>query len=183
MNMIKSLIYGLSMVVINDIIVHLPSRRLRNLGLRLAGIKMSRNVRFYPGTHVRRATGITIEDGVSIGPKVLLDGREGLYIRKNAVIAYEAILWTLNHDYNDVSFKTKGAPVTIEEYAWICSRAIVLPGVKVGKGAVVASGAVVTRDVPPFAIVAGIPARIIGQREEKDYSYGYQSKKDKSHFF
>ena len=107
---------------------------------------------------------------MNIGPKVLLDGRCGLKIGKSAVIAYEAIIWTLNHDYNDIHFAGKGAPVEIGEYAWICSRSIILPGLKIGKGAV-ASNAVVTKDVPDFAIVGGVPAKIIGYREQKDYDY------------
>lgn len=126
------------------------------------------------GYHIRTPKGINIEDGVSIGPKVLLDGRKGLTIGKSAVIAYEAIIWTLNHDYNDLNFCGKGAPVEIGEYAWICSRSIVLPGVKIGKGAIVASGAIVTKNVPDYAIVAGIPAKVVGQREIKNYQYGYK---------
>lgn len=108
-----------------------------------------------------------IEDGVSIGPNVLLDARCGLRIRKNSVIAYEAIIWTLNHDYNDDYFCGKGGPVEIGEYVWICSRAIILPGVKIGNGAVVASGAIVTKDVEPYTIVAGVPAKEISKREKK----------------
>lgn len=62
---------------------------------------------FYEDYHIRNPKGITIEDGVSIGPKVLLDGRKGLHIGKSAVIAYEAVIWTLNHDYNDNNFCAK----------------------------------------------------------------------------
>lgn len=72
--------------------------------------------------------------------------------------------------------------MTIGAYSWICSRAIVLPGVNIGEGAVVASGAVVTKSVPPYAIVAGIPAKIIGYREKKDWEYGYSAEKDYTHF-
>ncbi len=90
------------------------------------------------------------------------------------MIAYEAIIWTLNHDYNDINFCGKGAPVEIGEYVWICSRSIILPGIKIGKGAVVASGAIVTKDVPDYAIVGGVPAKVIGHREENDYQYGYK---------
>lgn len=134
---------------------------------------MSKNVRLYEGFHIRNPKGITIEDGVSIGPKVLLDGRKGLHIGKNAVLGYECIIWTLNHDYNDINFCGKGAPVKIGDYAWICSRSIILPGITIGEGAVVASGAIVTKDVPPYTIVGGIPAKKMGMREQKNYNYGY----------
>ena len=145
-------------------------------------MNLASNVRFYQGFHIRNPKGISIGEGVSIGPKVLLDGRKGLKIGRSVVIAYEAIIWTLNHDYNDVHFCGKGASVEIDDYAWICSRSMILPGIKIGKGAVVASGAIVTKDVPPYSIVAGIPAKVIGKRMEKAYDYGYNSKNSIEYF-
>ena len=164
---------GLKWWLLNNFICNLPSIRFRNWCLRRMGLKMSKNVRIYAGFHIREPRNIQIEDGVSIGPKVLLDGRCGLTIRRSAVIAYNAIIWTLNHDYNDVNFAPKGAPVVIGKYAWICSNSVILPGITIGDYAVVASGAIVTKDVPPYAVVAGVPAKIIAHREEKEYKYGY----------
>lgn len=146
-------------------------------------MKASKNVHFYPCFTVRNPNGLVIEDGVNIGPKCLLDARRGLTIRSNAVVAYEAIIWTLNHDYNDIHFKGKGAPTEIGEYAWICSRSIILPGLKIGKGAIVASGAIVTKDVPDYAIVGGVPAKILGYREENKYQYGYHYESDTMHLY
>lgn len=166
----------------NSIIAHIPSKHLRKLGLKLCGMKIEKNVRFYQGFHIRNPKGISIDTGCSLGPKILLDGRKGLSIGKNVTIAYEAIIWTLNHDYNDIHFCGKGAPVKIEDYAWICSRSIILPGITIGEGAVVASGAVVTKNVPPYTIVGGIPARIIGERKKQDLDYGYNSSRDYTHF-
>ncbi len=166
----------------NTILSPFPSRRVRYYGLKLLGMKLSKNVRFYQGFHIRNPKQVQIEDGVSIGPKVLLDGRKGLKIGKSAVLGYECIIWTLNHDYNDINFCGKGAPVEIGAYSWICSRSIILPGIKIGEGAVVASGAIVTRDVPPYTVVGGIPARVLGNREKKDYKYGYMKKEDYMHF-
>ncbi len=178
---IRGYIAGMRELLATTIIPGLPSRRLRNWGMRRMGVKMSPNVCFYPCFSVRNPALLTIEDGVSIGPHVLLDARKGLTIRKGAVIAYEAIIWTLNHDYNDTSFCGKGAPVEIGAFAWVCSRAIVLPGVTIGEGAVVGSGAVVTKDVEPYTIVGGVPARVIGHRERKKYDYGYAIKGDFNH--
>ncbi len=158
----------------NIFICNLPSNTIRIWWLKILGLNINGRIMIMEGYHIRSPRGITIEDGVSIGPKVLLDGRKGLTIGKSAVIAYEAIIWTLNHDYNDLNFCGKGAPVEIGEYAWICSRSSVLPGIKIGKGAIVASGAIVTKNVPDYAIVAGVPAKIVGQREIKDYQYGYK---------
>lgn len=160
--------------ITNCVICYCPSLTIRRGWLKLLGMTINGKVMFYEGFHIRNPKGIVIEDGVSIGPKVLLDGRCGLYIGKSAVIAYDAIIWSLNHDYNDLHFCGKGAPVHIGEYAWVCSRSIILPGIKIGKGAVIASGAIVTKNVPDFAIVAGIPAKVIGEREVKEYDYGYR---------
>lgn len=173
---------GFTWWFLNCFICNFPSIKVRHFFLRKAGIKMSNNVHIYEGCHIRFPQGISIEDGVSIGSHCLLDGRKGLTICKNAVIAYDAIIWTLNHDYNDINFRSKGAPVKIGAYAWVCSRSIILPGITIGEGAVIASGAVVTKDVPPYTIVGGVPARIIGQREKKDYKYGYNAKEELSYF-
>lgn len=96
---------------------------------------------------------------------VLLDGRGGRStIGDNVDIAQETNIWTLEHDVHDDRHGDCGGDVTIEDYAWIASRVTVLPGVTIGRGAVVATGAVVTRNVPAMAIAAGVPARVIGER-------------------
>lgn len=153
------------------IIRRIPSRHLRIGLLRLEGARISKHVSMFASVDIRNPKGLVIEEGSSIGPKVLLDARKGIHLEKNVTIAYDAIIWTLHHDMNSVDFHTIGGPVEIGEYAWICSRSIILPGVKIGKGAVVASGAVVTKDVDPFSIVAGIPAKKIGERSHNNYNY------------
>ena len=125
------------------------------------GVKIYGPIAVRKGLEIRGAGQLVISKGVSLGPGVLLDARKGLEIGESAVIAYQAIIWSLNHDYNDIHFVTKGAKTIIGKYAWVCSRSIILPGITVGEYAVVASGAIVTKDVPPYAIVAGVPAKII----------------------
>lgn len=166
----------------NSFLYNFPSKRFRNFMLKRMGVTFKGDVRIYAGFHIRNPKGIVLENGVSIGPKVLLDGRMGLTIQEGAVIGYGAIIWTLNHDYNDIHFCGKGAPVTIGKHAWVCSNSIILPGITIGEGAVVASGAIVTHDVPAYSIVGGIPAKVIGQREQKDYNYGYKASEDSMHF-
>lgn len=90
----------------------------------------------------------------------------GVTIGNNVDIAQEVNIWTEKHDYNSLSYSSIGAEVVIEDYVWISSRATMLPGVKIGRGAAVASCAVVTKDVSPIAIVAGVHAKIIGWRED-----------------
>ena len=166
----------------NSFLYNFPSKRFRNYMLRKMGMTFEGDARIYAGFHIRNPKGIVLGKGVSIGPKVLLDGRKGLTIEEGAVIGYGAIIWTLNHDYNDIHFCGKGAPVTIGRRAWICSNSIILPGITIGEGAVVASGAVVTHDVEPYTIVGGIPAKVIGKRAEKEYDYLYRADKDSLHF-
>jgi acetyltransferase-like isoleucine patch superfamily enzyme/coenzyme F420-reducing hydrogenase beta subunit len=157
---------------LNGILPLLPSRHLRYFFLRnIFKAKIGKKVSMYHSIEFRNPAGLTIEGNNSIGMHVLLDARKGLTIKKGAVIASHVLLWTLHHDYNSADFRTVGAPTEVGEYAWICSRAIILPGVKIGKGAVVASGAVVTKDVESFTVVGGIPAKKIGMRKEMEYNY------------
>jgi maltose O-acetyltransferase len=101
----------------------------------------------------------------------LLDGRVyPIHIGNDVSIGPEATILTLGHDPQSPDFADKGGEVVIGNHAWIAYRAIILPGVRIGEGAVVAAGAVVTRDVEPFAIVAGSPARKVGERN-RNLSY------------
>lgn len=106
----------------------------------------------------------------NINKRVVLDGRGGITIGDNVDIAQEVYIWTEQHDYNSPDFKAELAPVIINNYVWIASRATILPGLELGEGCVVACGAVVTKDVPPFTVVAGVPAKVVGQRN-KDLNY------------
>ena len=81
------------------------------------------------------------------------------------------MIYNSEHDVQDPSFKAVKSPVIIEDYVFIGPRAIILPGVKIGTGAVVAAGAVVTKNVPERAIVGGVPAKEIGQRQLTDFRY------------
>ena len=119
---------------------------------------------------------IIIGNNSVINSKVLLDGRGGnIIIGNNVDIAREVNIWTLEHDPHDDYHRTKGGNVIIEDYVWIASRVTILPNVKIGKGAVIASGAVVTKDVPSMAIVGGVPAKVIGTRKSKlKYELNYK---------
>ena len=154
-----------------SIIKHIPSRTLRTCLLRWAGASISKSVSMFASVDIRFPKGLQIEEGCAIGPRVLLDARKGLLIHKNATIAYDAIIWTMHHDMNSSDFHAVGGSVEIGEYAWICSRSIILPGVRIGRGAVVASGAVVTNDVEDYSIVGGVPAKKIGERNNHDLNY------------
>jgi maltose O-acetyltransferase len=89
-------------------------------------------------------------------------------------VAAEVRIYTREHDIDDPWFAETGGPVTIEDYAYIGTRVTILPGVTVGRGAVVATGAVVTKDVAPYMLVGGVPAKPIRERShDLRYRLGY----------
>ncbi len=128
--------------------------------------------KLYRWREVRDADKIIIGDGTIIGMWATMDGREGITIGKNVNLSSEVALWTLQHDYNSPTFATSGGPIVIGDRAWISFRATVLPGVTIGEGAVVAANSVVTKDVAPFTVVGGIPAKKIGERN-RGLSYNW----------
>jgi acetyltransferase-like isoleucine patch superfamily enzyme len=113
---------------------------------------------------------ITVGDNVVINRRIYLDGRIGITIQNNVSISPEAYIVSMEHEPNDPNFATRGGEVVIEDHVWIGARAMILPGVRIGEGAVVGACALVTKNVAPYKIVAGVPARSIGDRS-RDINY------------
>jgi maltose O-acetyltransferase len=162
--------------VYKAIFSNFPSRSLRHAYLRLwlggfgAGTGVQMGCRFMNGRKVELGARNVVNFGC------LLDGRRyAIRTGSDVSIGPEASILTLGHDPQAPDFADRGGDVTIGDRAWIGYRAIVLPGVTIGEGAVVAAGAVVTRDVAPYTIVAGNPAREIGARNrELDYRLDFR---------
>jgi acetyltransferase-like isoleucine patch superfamily enzyme len=154
------------MWILLSIIAYLPSQIIRKLLLRVFGLQMTGAI-LYGGFHIRSPSSITIGKGSVIGHGVTLDGRNGITIGKNVNFSSDVMIWTMQHDFNCPNFSAEGGPVVVHDFAWVSVRAIILPNVTIGEGAVVAAGAVVTKDVAPFTIVGGIPAKKIGTRSQK----------------
>jgi acetyltransferase-like isoleucine patch superfamily enzyme len=156
---------GLKDYLYREWILLIPFHKIRLFFLRRTLQHVGKGCFFAIGIETRHGKNISLGDHSIINKKVLLDGRGGqLLIGSNVDIAQEVNIWTLSHDPHDDFHATCGASVTIEDYVWIASRATILPGVRIGTGAVVAAGSVVTSDVAPMAIVAGVPAKVIGLR-------------------
>ena len=166
----KNFISGLYHFII-DIIMWLPCHPLRRLACRLLMKRFDASSAIYRNVDLRSPYRIVVGAHTNINKRCVLDGRGGLIIGNNVDIAQETNIWSEQHDYNSHTYKAVCKTVIIEDYVWLASRVTVLPGVHIGRGAVVASGAVVTKDVPPLAIVAGIPAKIIGYRKEEALQY------------
>lgn len=146
------------------LLAYVPSHRLRKAGLRLFRAQIATNALLYHGFWVFAPGSLIIGRNSVIGARAILDAREGLTIGENVNLSTAVAIWTGQHDYQSPEFEYQGAPVRICDRAWLSFRSTILPGVTVGEGAVVAAGAVVTKDVPPYAVVAGIPAKVIGTR-------------------
>jgi acetyltransferase-like isoleucine patch superfamily enzyme len=148
---------------------HLPTNTARVAVYRsLFGMKIGKGAKVEGGCILFGPQRITIGEGAVINRGVLLDGRFPLTIGKHTSISIFTIILTLEHDLFDTEgFRSVGAPVSIGERVFIGARAIVLPGVTIGDGAAIAAGAIVTKDVDPFSIVAGVPAKPIGARPRR----------------
>lgn len=152
----------------------IPSQLLRHfLYTKLYHLTIGEGTVIYNSCHIRDAHRIVIGNHTSIGDQSVLDGRGGLTIGNSVNLSTAAWIWTAQHDLNDPGFAGMSAPVVIEDYAWISSRSTILPGVTIGRGAVVAAGAVVTKSVAPYEIVGGVPAKKIGERDRNlEYQLG-----------
>lgn len=138
-------------------------RVARRLLYRIAGFRIARSasihtVRFFTFGKLEVGANTTVNHGC------YLDSRRGLTIGSDVVIAHDTKIYTLGHDINSADFSTKGAPVHIEDHAVLFSNVLVMPGVTVGRGAVVLPGCVVTKDVAPMSIMGGNPAVVKGMR-------------------
>lgn len=150
---------------------YVPSHYFRRFFYRFWGIKIGSGSTIHMGAVFYYPLNIAIGNDSIIGENVVLDGRDKLTIGNHVDIASEVMIYNAQHNINDENFKAITAPVTIEDYVFIGPRAIILPGVTVKKGAVVGAGAVVTKDVEEFKIVGGVPAKEIGERENKNPTY------------
>ena len=149
----------------------LPFHSVRKLFYLLAGIKLGSGSVIHTGAQFFNLGGIEIGEGSIIGQNAFLDGRDKLIIGRFVDIASDVMIYNSEHDINSQDFKAITAPVEIGDYCFIGPRVIILPGVRIGKGAVVAAGAVVTKNVDEFKIVGGVPAVVIGVRALSNPSY------------
>lgn len=158
-----------------EIVGAIPFHMLRPPLLRMMGMRIGSHSSIHRGFRSYRPSGVRVGNCTTIGRDVLLDGRMGITIGQNVSIAEQVMLLTLEHDPNSPWFESRGASIVIEDRVFIASRAILLPGVHVGFGAIVGAGAVVTHDVPAYTIVAGVPARSIGERtHDLQYTLNYR---------
>lgn len=120
--------------------------------------------------HARFGRGVTLGDRSGIGINASIG--EQTHIGSDVMMGPDCVIYTRNHRFDrlDIPMREQGygpvEPVVIGDDCWIGGRVTILPGVHIGNGAVIAAGAVVTKDVPPYAVVGGVPARVIRNRKD-----------------
>ncbi|MDP3973635.1 MAG: acyltransferase [Candidatus Daviesbacteria bacterium] len=154
-----------------QVLSYIPSHHIRRFLYRLAGAKIGQGSTIHMGCSFFSLKKVSIGEDSLIGRGTFLDGRAPLKIGDHVDIASEVMIYNSEHNINSDDFHATLAPVEIEDYVFIGPRAIILPNVRIDKGAVVAAGAVVTKDVNEFVIVGGVPAEVIGERKLKDPKY------------
>jgi maltose O-acetyltransferase len=152
-------------------VAHVPSHTFRKVIYMLAGIRIGRGSVIHMWANFFDPSGISIGEDTIVGDHAFLDGRAPLIIGNHVDIASSVMIYNSEHDLSGEEFAARTEPVQIDDYVFIGPRATILPGVKIGKGAVVAAGAVVTKDVAEFTIVGGVPAKEIGERKNKNPHY------------
>jgi maltose O-acetyltransferase len=154
-----------------QLLTSIPSHHIRRFIMRLGGAKIGKGSSIHIGCKFFSLKNIRIGEDTIIGQGCFLDGRDKLEIGSHVDIASEVMIYNSEHDINSEDFHAINGPVEIGDYVFIGPRAIILPGVKIGRGAVVAASAVVTKDVNDYEIVGGVPAKVIGKRKLKNPSY------------
>ncbi len=157
---------------------NIPFHSIRKFFYRLSGMQLGKGSTIHMMARIYDPRHISIGNDTIIGERATLDGRKqlsnsegGLEIGNHVDVASEVMIWTSQHDVNDENFRAIEKKVTIKDYVFIGPRSIILPGVTVGKGAIIAGGSIVTKDVLPFTVVAGTPAKKIGERKNKNPHY------------
>jgi len=136
----------------------------RRAVLRCFGASVGSHVHVYPSTRIYFPWNLTIGDWSAIGEDALVYNLGPVSIGSRVTISHRAHVCAGTHDYTKPDLPLQKAPIVIEDQAWICADAFVGPGVVVGEGAVVGARAVVVKDVEPWTVVAGNPARFIKKR-------------------
>lgn len=145
-----------------------PMWGVRNSLLRLFGAKVGANVRVHPTVNIFIPWNVTLGDDVGVGDGVHLYSLGPIKVEREATVSQRAHLCAGTHDFTDPAMPLLKPPITVKQGAWICTEAFVGPGVTVGEMAVVGARAVVVRDVPAMAIVAGNPATRRGVRQMRN---------------
>jgi putative colanic acid biosynthesis acetyltransferase WcaF len=141
-----------------------PAHAWRALIYRLFGATLGPHCHIYPGARIWAPWNLTCEDRVGIADGAVIYNTLPTKLGSHCVISQQAFLCGATHDFEIEGFPMVSAPISIGARAWICARAVVGPGVRVGDGAVLGLGSVTTRTLEPWTVYAGAPARPLRKR-------------------
>jgi len=141
-----------------------PLHAWRSFLLRAFGATIGPNCHIYPGARIWAPWNLACADQAAIADGAVVYNPKPVVLGSHAIISQEAYLCGATHDYEDPAFPLVPSEISIGAYAWVCARATVQPGVVIGEGAVLALGAVATRDLEAWWVYAGVPARKIKRR-------------------
>jgi putative colanic acid biosynthesis acetyltransferase WcaF len=143
-----------------------PFHFCRSALLRTFGARIGKNCRIYPHAKIWAPWNLYCEDCVCVADEVILYNPEIITLSSYSTISQQAFLCGASHDYNDPNFPVISAPMKIGSYAWVCARATVQMGANLSEGSVLALGSIATKDLEPWSVYAGIPAKKIKDRNK-----------------
>ncbi len=138
-----------------------PFHRWRAFVLRRFGATLGPNCRIYAGARIWAPWNLICEDAVAVADGAVLYNAAPMRLASHSIVSQDAYLCGSTHDYDDPAFPMINKPISLGRYAWICARAVVGPGVQVGDGAVLGLCSLATKDLQPWTVYAGTPARAI----------------------
>lgn len=141
-----------------------PLHRWRCFVLRLFGARLGENNFIYPSARIWAPWLLETGDVATIASQVTVYNVGGMFIGHHAIVSEGVYLCGATHDFQSPDFPLVPRRVEIGAYAWICARAIVLPGVSCGEGSVLGAGAVCSKDLKVWTVYAGNPAKEVGKR-------------------
>lgn len=173
---LNSILGNLLFLVSNRVVAYIPSHTIRLFFYRyFMRFDIGENTSIFMGAWFDTWGNFKIGKNSVINHNCRLDTRGGIEVGENVSIAAEVCILTADHDLLDIKFPGREGAVKIEDYVFIGTRSMILRGVTLGKGSAIAAGSIVTKDVLPFTIVAGVPARKIGARPQNlDYICHYR---------
>ena len=141
-----------------------PMHAWRALVLRLFGARLGKNNHIYPTCKIWAPWYLQTEDVVTIGPGAEIYNPGGIRMGHHAIVSQHAYICGATHDYNVAEFTYIKKEIVLDAYAWICAKAIVLPGVHCKTGSVLGAASVTSRDMEPWTVYAGNPAKAVKTR-------------------
>lgn len=142
-----------------------PLHAWRSFLLRLFGARMGRGCHFYPSSKVWAPWNLVCADQVTAADGAEIYNPSPVTLGSHVILSQDAYICGATHDYNDPAFPLIAYAMSFGEYAWVCARASVAPGVNMGEGAVLGLGSVATRDLDPWSVYAGVPAVKVRDRD------------------